>query len=621
MATKLEHLADTHRARSLLEESEARYRALVEQLPVVVYTATLDERSAVLYVSPRIEMMLGYTPEEYGRNDGIWPDRIDAEDRERVLAELETCRTTGRPLVTEYRFLRRDGRTMWLRDEATVVRDKTGRPLWLQGVIQDVTERKRAERQLADAQAVAHVGSWEWDLVAERLTWSDELYRIFGLEPGVPVSYPGTLQYIHPDDHATIERLVTQALRDHRPFTCPQRVLHPDGTVRIVEGRCLVEADGSGRAIRLYGTLQDITERLRAEEAVRHAQQEFRDIFELASVGIFRSSREGRILLANPAFAHLLGYDAPEELATLDLARDVYVDPGERDALVARHERASRPWTIEVKWKKRDGSPFWALVNAHAIKDDAGRALYFEGFVQDVTERRQSVLELARSRKRLRQLAARLEDVREQDRKLIAREIHDELGQALTALRMDLSWIAGRLPAKPARLAAKAQAMVGVVDQTIDAVRRIATQLRPPILDDLGLVAAIEWQAGETAARTGIHCALDLPPGVQVDDHRATTVFRIFQEALTNVVRHAGAQSVQVILRTRPGELALEVKDDGRGITTTQLSDQRSLGLLGMRERAEAAGGLLEVFAGPTAGTTVALRLPIGAQPPAREAP
>jgi len=397
------------------------------------------------------------------------------------------------------------------------------------------------------------------------------------------------------------------------------RIRQANGSERVLEAWGQAEVDATGRPVRMLGTVQDITDRRRGDEALHRSQQEFRDIFDYASVGIFRSSRDGRILLANTAFARMLGYDSPDALRSLDLVRDVYIDPEERETLVQRYDATGGAWTIEIQWKKRDGTPFWVLLSAHAVKDAAGRTQYFESFVQDVTAQRQSRQELARSRRLLRQLAARLEDVREQDRKIIAREIHDELGQALTALRMDLSWIAGRLPARPARLAEKAAAMVGVVDQTIDAVRRIATQLRPPILDDLGLVAAIEWQAGETAARTGIRCALDLPAEVRLDDHRATTVFRIFQEALTNVVRHAGADSVRVTLRTSPEELVLEVEDDGRGITATQLSDQGALGLLGMRERAQAAGGLLEVLAGSTQGTTVALRLPVGGPPPARE--
>jgi PAS domain S-box-containing protein len=477
---------------------------------------------------------------------------------------------------------------------------------------QEAEARYRAlVEQLAEAQALAHVGSWEWDLSTERLTWSDELYRIFGLEPGSPVSYPDTLRYIHPDDHATIERLVAQALKDHQPFTCPQRVLRPGGAERMVEGRTRVEVDATGRAIRLYGTLQDVTERQRAEDAVRRAQQEFRDIFEYAEVGIFRASRAGRILLANQAFATLLGYDSPDELRALDLARDVYVDPDERARLVAEYEHRRGGWTLEIEWKKRDGTRFWVLLSSHAVKDEGGGTRYFEAFVQDITDRRRAQQELKRSRRRLQGLATRLEEAREQERKVMAREIHDELGQSLTALRMDLAWLSGRLPADFPELAARARRMIEDTERTIQTVRRLATALRPPILDDLGLVAAIEWQTEEIARRAALRYTLDLPGDVRLEEGLATAVFRILQEALTNVARHAGANAVRVSLQLRGDALLLEVSDDGRGIAPEQLEDRRSLGLLGMRERAMAWGGVLDVRRGPERGTAVLLRIPL----------
>ncbi len=607
-------LLDHTGARSRLDQSEDRYRALIEQLPVVAYTATLDEPRVLLYVSPQIEALLGYTPEEFRRSDGIWPEGIHPEDRERVVAELRACRATGRPFASEYRFQRRDGHVVWLRDEGTVVPGAMGQPLCLYGVMQDVTDRMQVQRQLADAQALAHIGSWDWDLIADRLSWSDEHYWIFGLPPqGCPIGYPGILQYVQAEDRVMIERLVTRALGDHQPFNCLYRVLRPDGVERLVEAHGTVEADETGRPVRMYGTAQDVTEHRRAEEALRRTQQEFRDIFDLAAVGIYRSSRAGRILLANPAFARLLGYDTPEELAALDLARDVYVNPDERDALVAQYESASGGWTVEIQWKKRDGTPFWVLLSAHAVKDDSGRALYFEAFAQDITDRRRSQQELKQSRRRLQALAARLEEVREQERKVMAREIHDELGQGLTALRMDLAWLSGRLPAEAGDLAARAHRMVEVVEQTIQTVRRLATQLRPPILDDLGLIAAIEWQTEDIARRLGLRCALDLPVDLRLHEGLATTVFRILQEALTNVARHADARSLRVALQVQDAQVILEVVDDGRGIAPAELENPRSLGLLGMRERAMVWGGVLDIQSQPDGGTAVVLRLPLAA--------
>jgi len=213
----------------------------------------------------------------------------------------------------------------------------------------------------------------------------------------------------------------------------------------------------------------------------------------------------------------------------------------------------------------------------------------------------------------LRELAAYLQNAREAERASIAREIHDEFGQALTALKIDLAWLDRQLPQRRADLTAKVNAMLALVDDTIGTVRRVAAGLRPGLLDDLGLVAAIEWQAQEFATRTGLACELRLgEQEAALARDLATALFRIFQEALTNVARHAAATRVEVALEDRPDALTLIVADNGKGIAPGQTTAAHALGLLGMRERARAWGGdvVIEGVAGQ--GTTVTVRIPRG---------
>jgi PAS domain S-box-containing protein len=215
------------------------------------------------------------------------------------------------------------------------------------------------------------------------------------------------------------------------------------------------------------------------------------------------------------------------------------------------------------------------------------------------------------ARMQLRDLASHLQTAREGERTRIAREIHDEFGQVLTALKIDLSWLAKRLPGDRPGLARKAKAMSALIDATIQTVRRVATELRPGLLDDLGLAAAMEWQAQEFAGRTGIDCELHLDGGdLVLDRDLATALFRIYQETLTNVARHAGATEIDVRLEDRAEELALIVWDNGRGITPSETSDPKSFGLIGMRERAAAWGGTVGIEGVPGWGTTITVRVP-----------
>jgi signal transduction histidine kinase len=227
-------------------------------------------------------------------------------------------------------------------------------------------------------------------------------------------------------------------------------------------------------------------------------------------------------------------------------------------------------------------------------------------------ERNHALQALEHSREELRQLTAGLLTTREEERTAIAREIHDELGQALTALKMDVAWMGARSPADaPPALRQKLAAMSGLIDDTIVTVRRIATSLRPGVLDDLGLAAAVEWQTQEFEQRTGIACSLRASVDeAAFDPPLSTALFRILQESLTNVARHSRAHLVTVTLEHLGSDVVLEVRDDGIGITAADAANARSIGLAGMRERAQLVGGRLLISGTEGAGTTVRVRVP-----------
>ncbi len=266
---------------------------------------------------------------------------------------------------------------------------------------------------------------------------------------------------------------------------------------------------------------------------------------------------------------------------------------------------------------RADGSEEFPIEASISQTEVEGRH-YFTVILRDITARKQAEDQLVRQQGELRELSAQVFEAREEEKTLIARELHDELGQLLTAMKMDLSWLRERMPALDPALADKARQMNEVLDQTVGSVRRIAADLRPLMLDDLGLADAAGWLVEDFARRSGIECRIDLPPAERLEAlgrDTAIAVYRVLQEAFTNIARHSGAKRAWAVLETGEDSLMLEVEDDGRGITAEALAKSRSLGVKGMRERVLYLGGELEVSRAPRGGTRVRARVPLAQAP------
>jgi two-component system sensor kinase len=264
-------------------------------------------------------------------------------------------------------------------------------------------------------------------------------------------------------------------------------------------------------------------------------------------------------------------------------------------------------------WALRaDGSEF-PIEASISQAGEPGRRLYTV-ILRDITPRVQRDEMLRRQQQELRELSARVLEAREEEKTRIARELHDELGQLLTALKMDLAWLRERLPAGDAELAARAEGMGALLDRTVSSSRRIAADLRPLMLDDLGLADAAQWLVDEFARHSGIRLELRAPEDGALEElakDAATAVYRAIQESLTNIARHSGAKSAWVLLARENGEVQVEIEDDGRGIAPEDLAKARSLGLKGMRERISYYGGSLEIGPAPRGGTRLRLRVPL----------
>ncbi|MFN7926606.1 MAG: PAS domain S-box protein [Blastocatellia bacterium] len=371
----------------------------------------------------------------------------------------------------------------------------------------------------------------------------------------------------------------------------------------------------SVEAIRLDGrrchlwTVQDMTDRKRAQEALQQSEEMFRSLTETTSAWVF-IEQDGQFSYVNAAAEAGTGYGRAE-LITKDILSLVHPDDQDwiRERIQARRRGDAISPNYETRILTQRSETRWLQITTVPIEYRGRFAVLGTGF--DITDRKHAEEQLTISEQQLHQLAGYLQTVREEERTAMAREIHDELGQSLTAMKIDLVRLNNLLPTPSEAIHSRISALLQLINATINTVRKLASQLRPGVLDDLGLAAALEWQAQEFQERTGIVCdfvELSEVPGLAPE--HATAIFRICQEALTNVARHAEATQVTLRLQATPTHVRLEVKDNGRGVTASELANPRSLGLLGMRERAYLLGGefMLEGKAGQ--GTTVIVQIP-----------
>lgn len=258
-----------------------------------------------------------------------------------------------------------------------------------------------------------------------------------------------------------------------------------------------------------------------------------------------------------------------------------------------------------------NGLPIPCIITATPFRDSDGNLVGIVEDFKDISERKRAEQNLQKSHAQLRNLTSHLEMVREEERRGMAREIHDELGQSLTCLKMDVHWLANHLSNEDESIYEKLHVVNQQIDQTVRTVQRISSELRPRLLDDLGLTAAIEWQAGRLQERLGIHVEIvSEPEQIQLSEACSITVFRIFQEALTNVARHAEATRVDILLLQQEKQVTLTVRDNGKGILQEKIHNPQSLGLLGMHERACLLDGELEIESEPGKGVTILLTIP-----------
>jgi PAS domain S-box-containing protein len=602
--------------RELRKQKEV-LQSIFDHIPVMINF--IDENHKLKLVNREWERTLGWSLEEIQSQniDILAVNYPDPEYREKILEFVIHSHAEW----TDFKTTVRDGRvidTTW-----AMLNLSDGTAI---GIGQDISKRKRAEEALKESeerfrQLAENIQDMFWIKTPDfkRVLYLSPAYEsITGRPPQQRYQdedYQPFLDMIHLEDRERMAQIMQTG--PGAGYDVDFRLIRPDGSVRWVRDRGFPIRDQSGKVYRIAGIANDITERKLAEEALRESEERFRQLAEnIREVFWLRSPDFQQLLYVSPMYERVCGRSRESLYASgVDL---MSVHPEDRSRLKELVENfAGREFEIEYRIVTKDGEVRWVRDRGFPIRSESGEICRVGGVTEDITDRKEAEDRLKATSEQLRALSASLQSAREQEATRIAHQIHDDMGGILTGLRWELEALEKMIhqPPDAARLQAmqgKLATMVGLTDTTINVVRRIASELRPSILDDLGLMEAIEWQAQQFQTRTGIPCCCDCSlQSIPLGDLQSTAAFRIVQEALTNILRHAHATQVAIATIIQADMLVLTVTDNGRGITEAEKFSRKSLGLLGMQERAHLVGGDVEITGRKGAGTTVHVRVPL----------
>lgn len=457
---------------------------------------------------------------------------------------------------------------------------------------------RQTETLLERVQESAHVGSFYWDATTNTVTWSAEMYRIYGL---TPEKFEGTLEAflsrVHQDDRAEVQRSIETAIQASGSFRISERILRPSGEIRTLESVGVTEQDPAGRFIGVHGACVDITERIVAKTDLKLSEERFRLLVEkVTDYAIFMLDVDGKVMSWNKGAERIKGYRA-DEIIGQHIAR--FYPPEEvrrRHPQVLLKQAEMEGRVEEEGWRvRKDGTRFWADVLITALRDDTGQLRGFGKVTRDLTERREAELALS-------ELAGRLMQTQDDERRRLARELHDSTSPLLTRLTAKL-YTMRQMAAQhgEAAMSSLIEDALTNAEATGMVLRTMSGLLHPPLLDESGLLPSLRWYLDTYARRTEIKIEMKFPVSMaRLPRETETTLFRVAQEAVSNILRLAGSRHIKVMIESGQLHLKMHFNGDGHELSPAIQQEMRlargeaGIALAGMRERMRQLGGALE---------------------------
>ena len=638
-----------------LKEAEARFRTLVEHIPAMTYMEAAANRARgtdFLYMSPQIEAMLGYSPEEWMTDPGLFARTLHPDDREQVLEEDARTSRTGEPFKMEYRHVARDGSVVWMRDEAVLVRDHEGDPLYWLGVQFDITDRRETEEALRQSEEryrtvvkQAAEGIFVVDIDTKLILEANAAYRnLLGYTAQDMLGLGLTLYDVVAHDRKSIDQYLEQILEERVQFIGERRHRRKDGSLVDVEVSSSVISYGGGEALCVI--VHDITERKRSAERLQRSLDALLGLYEagqILSSSLEREEIGSRLLEIASRVSNLTAavISIPDENGELRIWRSTGLEGLWRQVRFAPEAVAARQKALETRKYQADRlqqpgdadeSQLVSLNLPLLVRDrlvgvleaygpEALMERQYEETLISLANQGASALEnarlyaeLAERENRLQDLIRKLITAQEEERRKVSYEVHDGLAQTAAGAHQLLQAFARQHPPTSDKGRKDLARALQLVQQTVGEARYVIADLRPTALDDFGLAAAVRLQV-EKISNQGSQVDYEealgderLPPEVE------TALFRVAQEALTNVHKHAPSARVRITLRRLNDSIRLQVRDWGPGFNPEMITDGggpgERLGLSSMRERMALLGGHLEVHSRPGEGTEVVAEIP-----------